>query len=253
MSPIKQSVCFNPFNQDDTTPADLVAAAARIGYKSVEMADQEHWPLIKDHGLDIAIVVGHGSLPDGLNKRENHDRIENELLANIDLAVANDISSLICFSGNAEGKSSEEGLANCVEGLRRVTAAAERNNINLSMELLNSRVNHPDYQCDNTAWGVAMCRAVGSPRVNLLYDIYHMQIMEGDLIRNITDNVEYISHFHTAGNPGRQDRDDEQEIYYPPIMKAIAASDYGGYVGHEYRPKGDAIASLEHAFSVCNV
>ena len=253
MPAIKQSVCFNSFSRNDVTPAQLITAAAKIGYTSVEMAPQEHWPLIKDHGLDIAIVVGHASLPDGLNKRENHDRIEDEILANIDLAVANDIPSLICFSGNAEGKSSEEGLANCVEGLRRVTATAEEKNINLSMELLNSRVNHPDYQCDRTEWGVAMCRAVGSPRVNLLYDIYHMQIMEGDLIRNLNENIEYISHFHTAGNPGRQDLDNEQEIYYPPIMKAIAATDYQGYVGHEYRPKGDPIASLEHAFSVCNV
>tara|TARA_Y100000588_G_scaffold188234_1_gene202262 strand:+ start:422 stop:1183 length:762 start_codon:yes stop_codon:yes gene_type:complete len=253
MPAIKQSVCFNPFNQDDVTPAELIAAAARIGYKSVEMAAEEHWPLIKDSGLDIAIVVGHDSLPDGLNKRENHDRIEDELLANIDLAVANDIPALICFSGNREGKSEEEGLANCVEGLRRVTAAAEEQGITLCMELLNSRVNHPDYQCDRTAWGAAMCRAVGSPRVKLLHDIYHMQIMEGDLIRNITDYIDCIGHFHTAGNPGRQDLDDEQEIYYPPIMKAIAASDYQGYVGHEYRPKAGTIASLEHAFGICDV
>ncbi len=253
MSPIKQSICFNPFNQDDTTPADLVAAAARIGYKSVEMADQEYWPLIKDHGLDIAIVVGHASLPDGLNKRENHDRIEDELLANIDLAAANNIPALICFSGNREGKSEEEGLANCVEGLRRATAAAEAKEITLCMELLNSRVNHPDYQCDRTAWGVALCRAVDSPRVKLLHDIYHMQIMEGDLIRNITDHIDCIGHFHTAGNPGRQDLDDAQEIYYPPIMRAIAATTYQGYVGHEYRPKGNTIASLEHAFEVCDV
>ena len=253
MSAIRQSVCFNPFNRDDITPKQLIAAAAKIGYNSLEMAPQEHWPLIKDHGLDIAIVIGHASLHDGLNKRENHDRIEDEILANIDLAVANNIPSLICFSGNAEGKSSEEGLANCVEGLRRVTAVAEEKGIILSMELLNSRVNHPDYQCDRTAWGVAMCRAVGSTSVKLLYDIYHMQIMEGDLIRNITNNIDFISHFHTAGNPDRLDLDDEQEIYYPPIMKAIAATDYSGYVGHEYRPKRDPIASLEHAFSVCNV
>ncbi|MBT7552564.1 MAG: sugar phosphate isomerase/epimerase, partial [Gemmatimonadetes bacterium] len=168
MSAIRQSVCFNPFNRDDITPEQLITAAANIGYKSVEMAPQEHWPLIKDHGLGIAIVIGHASLPDGLNKRENHDRIEDEILVNIDLAVDNGIPSLICFSGNAEGKSSEEGLANCVEGLRRVTAIAEEKGIILSMELLNSRVNHPDYQCDRTAWGVALCRAVGSPSVKLL-------------------------------------------------------------------------------------
>ena len=163
------------------------------------------------------------------------------------------IPSLICFSGNCEGRSSEEGLANCVAGLRRVTGAAEEKGITLCMELLNSRVNHPDYQCDRTAWGVALCRAVGSPRFKLLYDIYHMQIMEGDLIRNITDHIDCIGHFHTAGNPGRRDLDDQQEIYYPPIMQAIAATSYAGYVGHEYRPKGDPVDSLARAFEVCNV
>ena len=253
MPAIKQSVCFNPFAGSGLSPQEIVAAAARIGYQSVEMAAQEHWPLIQDHGLAIAIVSGHASLPDGLNKPENHDGIEDELLANIDLAVEHGIPSLICFSGNSEGRSSEEGLANCVAGLRRVTGAAEEKGITLCMELLNSRVNHPDYQCDRTAWGVALCRAIDSPRFKLLYDIYHMQIMEGDLIRNITDHIDCIGHFHTAGNPGRRDLDDQQEIYYPPIMQAIAATSYEGYVGHEYRPKGDPIDSLEHAFSVCNV
>lgn len=253
MPTVRQSVCFNPFNQDDVTPAELIAAAARIGYESIEMAAEEYWPLTKDSGLDIAIVIGHASLPDGLNKREKHDRIEDELLTNIDLASTNDIPALICFLGNREGKSEEEDLANFVEGLCRVTATAEEKGVTLCMELLNSRVNHPDYQYDRTTWGAAMCRAVGSPRVKLLHDIYHMQIMEGDLIRNMTNHIDHIGYFHTGGNPGRQDLDDEQEIYYPPIVKAIAASDYQGYVGHEYRPKVGTIASLEHAFGVCNV
>ncbi|MCY3664731.1 MAG: TIM barrel protein, partial [Gemmatimonadetes bacterium] len=140
MPAIKQSVCFNPFAGSGLSPQEIVAAAARIGYQSVEMAAQEHWPLIQDHGLAIAIVSGHASLPDGLNKPENHDGIEDELLANIDLAVEHGIPSLICFSGNSEGRSSEEGLANCVAGLRRVTGAAEEKGITLCMELLNSRV-----------------------------------------------------------------------------------------------------------------
>ena len=250
---IKQFICFNSFNQDDVTPAELIAAAARIGYKSVEMTAEEHWPLIKDRSLDIAIVIGYASLPDGLNKRENHDRIEDELLANIDLASANDIPALICFSGNREGKSGKEGLANCVEGLRRVTAIAEERGVTLCMELLNSRVDHPDYQCDRTTWDAAICRAIGSPRVKLLHDIYHMQIMEGDLIRDTTNHTDYIGHFHTAGNSGYHDLDDEQEIYYPPIVKTIASSDYQGYIGHEYRLKAGTIASLEHAFRVCDV
>ena len=160
MASIKQSICFGPFTSGDASPKDIIAAAAETGYKSVEMAGQEHWPMIFDHDLEIAIFSGHASLPDGLNKRENHDRIEDELLANIDLAASKGIPSLICFSGNREGKSEEEGLANCVEGLRRVTHAAEEKGINLCIELLNSRVNHPDYQCDRTNWGVALCRAV---------------------------------------------------------------------------------------------
>ncbi len=251
--PIKQSVCFNPFSRRGLAPEELVKAATRIGYKSVEMLSQEHWSLVQDNGLDIAIVSGHASLPDGLNKRENHDRIEDELLANIDLAVEHKIPALICFSGNREGKSEEEGRDNTVKGLLRVIKTAEEKGIDLCMELLNSKVNHPDYQCDRTAWGVEVCKAVGSPRAKLLYDIYHMQIMEGDLIRTIQDNIEYIGHFHTAGNPGRRDLDEDQEIYYPPVMRAIADTGYQGFVGHEFRPKGDVIATLEATYAVCDV
>ena len=253
MESIKQSICFWPFIKGDLSPKEIITAAAEIGYRSVEMAEQKYWPMIFDQGLGIAIFSGHTSLPDGLNKRENHDRIEDELLVNIDLAASQGIPALICFSGNREGKSEEEGLANCVEGLRRVTREAEDKGINLCMELLNSKVNHPDYQCDRTNWGVALCRAVGSPRVKLLYDIYHMQIMEGDLIRNIMENIDSIGHFHTAGNPGRQDLDSEQEIFYPAIMRAIAGTVYDGFVGHEYVPKEDTIESLKNAYRVCNV
>ncbi len=250
---IKQSVCFGPFARDDIAPEQLIRESARIGYASIEMAPPEHWALIKDCGMDIAIVVGHASLSDGLNKRENHDRIEDELRAQIDRAAEHDIPALICFSGNREGKSSEEGLINCVEGLRRIAPHAEQKGVSLCMELLNSKVNHPDYQCDRTPWGAALCRAVDSSAVKLLYDIYHMQIMEGDIIRTITDYAEHIGHYHTAGNPGRQDLDEEQELYYPAIMRAIAATGYSGYVGHEFRPKGDPIESLQATYNICNV
>jgi hydroxypyruvate isomerase len=253
MSTIKQSICFNCFTGGGHTPEEIISAAARSGYKSVEMLAQEHWDTVHQHGMRIAIVIGHASLPDGLNKRENHDRIEDELLANIDLAVANDIPALICFSGNREGKSQEEGRDNTIEGLLRVKKTAEEKNITLCMELLNSKVDHPDYQCDRTPWGVEVCRGVDSPRVKLLYDIYHMQIMEGDLIRTIQDNIDYIGHFHTAGNPGRKDLDEEQEIYYPPIMRAIAATGYDHYVGHEFRPKGDPLAAMQAAYDTCNI
>ena len=217
------------------------------------MLPREHWQTVRDHGMRVAVTVGHASLPDGLNKRENHDRIADELLANIELAAAEEISGLICFSGNREGKSEEEGRDNTIEGLQRVAAAAEEKGVNLCMELLNSKVNHPDYQCDRTAWGVEVCKGVDSPRVKLLYDIYHMQIMEGDLIRTIQENIDYISHFHTAGNPGRNDLDEAQEIYYPPVMRAIADTGYDLYVGHEFSPKADPLAAMKAAFDTCHV
>ena len=172
MGSINQSICFGCFTRGGATPEQVIREAAKIGYKSVEMLSQEHWDLVRENGMRVAIVSGHRSLPDGLNKRENHDRIEDELLANIELAAANDIPGLICFSGNREGKSEEEGRDNTIEGLLRVTKAAEEKEINLCIELLNSKVNHPDYQCDHTAWGVEVCKGANSPRVKLLYDIY---------------------------------------------------------------------------------
>lgn len=251
--PINQSICFGCFHRGGASPEEVIQEAGRIGYRSVEMLPEEHWPLVHDSGMNIAIVVGHASLPDGLNKRENHDRIEQEILANIDLAVTNSIPSLICFSGNFDGKSDEEGRENTIEGLLRVSRAAEEKNITLCMELLNSKVNHPDYQCDRTSWGVDVCRTVDSSHVKLLYDIYHMQIMEGDLIRTIRENIEYIGHFHTAGNPGRHDMDDDQEINYPAVMRAVAESGYTGYVGHEFVPKGDPFKAMNAAFATCDV
>jgi hydroxypyruvate isomerase len=203
--------------------------------------------------MRVAITGGHRSLTDGLNKRSNHGRIEQELLEKMDVAAENDIPSLICFSGNREGLSDEEGIEIVAEGLSRVAKAAEEKGVTLCMELLNSKVNHPDYQCDHTDWGVEVCKRVNSPRVKLLYDIYHMQIMEGDLIRTITDNIQYIGHFHTAGNPGRRDMDEEQEIYYPAVMRAIADSGYDMYVGHEFVPKGDPIEAMRTAFKLCDV
>ena len=235
--PINQSICFGGFSRG-RDPIEVIKKAADIGYTSVEMLPTEYWSVVQDHGMRVAIISGHASLPDGLNKRENHDRIEDELLQNIDIAAANDIPGLICFSGNREGKSEAEGRDNTIEGLSRVTKAAEEKGINLCIELLNSKVNHPDYQCDKTEWGVEVCKGVGSPRALLLYDIYHMQIMEGDLIRNITDYSDYIGHYHTAGNPGRHDLDAEQEIYYPAVMRAIVNTGYDLYVGHEFGPKG---------------
>lgn len=249
---IKQSICFGAFNRG-YTPEQIIKEAAKIGYKSVEMLSEQYWGIVRDQGMRVAIIGGHGTLTNGLNKRSNHDRIEQEILQKIDVAVANDIPSLICFSGNREGLSDGEGIEIVAEGLSRVAKVAEEKGVTLCMELLNSKVNHPDYQCDHTVWGVEVCKKVNSPRVKLLNDLYHMQIMEGDLIRNIKDYIQYIGHFHTAGNPGRRDLDEDQEIYYPAVMRAIADTGYDMYVGHEFGPKGDPIEAMKAAFKVCDV
>ena len=252
MGRIKQSIAWWCFARR-VEPMELIKKAAQIGYASIEMLPREYWDAVLDHGMKIAIIGGHGTLTDGLNRRENHDRIEEELSRNIELAAEYGIPSLICFSGNRRGLPDDEGIQITAEGLRRVTKMAEEKGVQLCLELLNSKVNHPDYQCDHTWWGVEVCKAVNSPAVKLLYDIYHMQIMEGDLIRTIKENIDYIGHFHTAGNPGRHDLDDEQEINYRAVMKAIAETNYTGFVGHEFTPKGDPIEALERTFSLCDV
>jgi len=214
---------------------------------------QEHWPLVREHGLAIAAINGHRSIEDGLNRRENHDRIEREIAANLELAARWGIPNLIVFSGNRGGLDDASGAEATAEGLRRVAGAAEDAGVTLALELLNSKVDHPGYQADRTAWGVRVCELVGSPRVKLLYDIYHMQVMEGDIIRTIQGNVAHIGHYHTAGNPGRNEIGDAQELHYPAIMRAILATRYAGYVGQEFIPAGDSVAALEEAFDLCDV
>jgi hydroxypyruvate isomerase len=204
---------------------------------------------VKDHGLAISSIAGHASIVEGLNRRANHDRIERELAEHIRLAERWGIPVLICFSGSRAGLSDEEGAEICAEGLRRVAGAAEQAGVTLAVELLNSKVDHPDYQCDRTAWGVRLCQLVGSPRVRLLYDIYHMQIMEGDIIRTIQTHHQWFGHYHTAGNPGRHEIDETQEIWYPPIARAIVATGYAGYIAHEFIPTGDTVAGLRDAFN----
>ncbi len=249
---LKQSIsqwCYN----GKLSMEQLIAEAVRIGYSAIELVDRKHWDAIRKAGLRIAAVGGHGTLTNGLNRRENHARIEEEIRKNLDLAAHYGIPNLICFPGNRSGLSDEEGMKTTVEGLKRVARVAEEKEITLVMELLNSKVDHKDYQADHTEWGVEVCKRVGSPRVKLLYDIYHMQIMEGDLIRTITKNIEYIGHFHTGGNPGRNEIDETQEIYYPAVLKCIADKGYTGYVGHEFVPKGNPVKALERAFEICTV
>ena len=260
MGRIKQSYCYPCYMKGDVTLEKLIGETAKIGFSAVELWARDNAPfdeicdLAKEHGLRVASMAGHGTLPDGMNRRENHDRIEQEILESIEIAVERDIPGLICFSGNRyDEKSDEECIDIIAECFDRVKGAAETKGVNLNIELLNSKVNHAGYQCDHTAFGVAVCEKVGSPRVKLLYDIYHMQIMEGDLIRTIRDNIQHIGHFHTAGNPDRRDMDDEQEIYYPAVMRAIAETDFDLYVAHEFQPKGDPIEALRAAFETCDV
>ncbi len=255
---IKQSICYPLFKPAEMSLELLFETAAEIGYAAVELWGpgddfEDVVALAQKNSLVVASMIGHNSLPDGLNKRSNHDRIEAELITSIDLAAQHGIPGLICFSGNRQPYQSErEAIEAVVDGLSRVAPYAEEKGINLNLELLNSKVNHPGYQCDHTAWGVAVCERVNSPRVKLLYDIYHMQIMEGDIIRNIRENLQWIGHFHTAGNPGRNDINDSQELNYVGICKAIAATDYDLYLGHEFRPLGDPIESLHEAYTICN-
>lgn len=251
MKTTKQSISWWCFGQ--MQPEALVKAAVEIGYTAVELVGQEHWSLIKDHGLTIASINGHGTIENGLNRRENRDRILRELEANLKLAVDWGIPNLICFSGNRKGLGDEEGAEITAENLRHAAKMAEDAGVTLVMELLNSKVDHHDYQCDSTAWGVKVCQMVDSPRVKLLYDIYHMQVMEGDIIRMIRENHPYFAHYHTAGNPGRNEIDDSQELNYKPIIRAILDTGYEGYVGQEFIPTGEPIHALKAAFEICTV
>lgn len=248
---VKQSVsgwCFVP---GLLSAAQFIRAAAEIGYVGVELLPAEHWQAAREHGLTIVSTQAHASIELGLNRRDQHERIEREILANLRMAEQWGIPNLICFSGNRAGLADAEGAAITAEGLRRVAPAAEAAGVTLVLELLNSKVDHPDYQCDHTAWGAQVCRMVGSPRVGLLYDIYHMQVMEGDVIQTIRDHGALIGHYHTAGVPGRHEIDATQELNYPAIVRAIAATGYDGFLGQEFVPAGDPLAALRSAFDLC--
>jgi hydroxypyruvate isomerase len=255
---IKQSVCYPMIKPREIPLNDFVARVAQMGFAAIEFWGRDESfedvvALAKEHGLAIATMSGHDSLGVGLNDPAQHDRIEDELRASIDLAARAGIPGVICFSGNRrEGVSEAESLDSTVAGLQRIAPYAESRGVNLNLELLNSKVDHPGYECDHSGWGIAVCGRVNSPNVKLLYDIYHMQIMEGDVIRTIRENIHWIGHFHTAGVPGRRDFDETQELNYAGICRAIAESGYNLYVGHEYKPKGDVYTSLQHAFEICD-
>ena len=249
---IKQSVsrwCYEKIPLDD-----LCAYAAKIGLKAVDLLGPEEYEIPGRHGLVCSMAyAGGGEIPTALNRVENHARIEEGFRKNIPLAAKAGVPNVITFSGNRAGMSDEEGARNTILGLNRVKKIAEDHGVTICMELLNSKVNHKDYMCDHTAWGVQVVAAVNSPRVKLLYDIYHMQIMEGDLISTIQQNIQWHAHFHTGGVPGRHELDGTQEVQWDGVMRGIAATNYQGYVAHEFVPSRDPLASLREAVDLCDV
>jgi hydroxypyruvate isomerase len=250
---LKQSVsrwCFGKMSLDE-----LCGHAARIGYRGIDLLGPKDWPTVKKHGLACAMgTVGEPvTIEKGFNRLENHGPILDALATGIDLAAEAQVPNLVCFSGNRAGMSDEEGLENCARGLRKIAPHAEKKGVTLCVELLNSKVDHKDYMCDRTAWGAALVKKVGSPRVKLLYDIYHMQIMEGDVIRTIRENVGSIAHLHTAGVPGRHEIDERQELNYPAICRAIVETGYTGYLAQEFVPTDEPLRALEAAFRICDV
>jgi len=233
---------------------ELCKAAKAIGIRSIDLLGPEQWPTLKKYGLTCAMATGAGmGIDRGFNRVEHHDKLVKGFEALIPKAAAAGLENVICMSGNRAGISDEEGLANCVKGLKRLMSLAEKMKVNVVMELLNSKKDHKDYQCDHTAWAVEVCKRVGSERCKLLYDIYHMQIMEGDLIATIKESIQYIAHFHTGGVPGRNEIDDTQEINYPAVMRAIATSGFKGFVAQEFIPRRDPLTSLRQAIEICDV
>jgi hydroxypyruvate isomerase len=246
---IKQSICQWCYKM----PLEKLAAeAVKIGYKSIELLTPEQFKTVKPFGLTCAMVKCK-SITDGLNRKENHDWIEKELRNHIEFAAAEGLPNVICMSGNRKGMPDDVGLENCAIGLKRVVGFAEGKKVTICMEGLNSKVNHKDYMYDRTPWGVELVKKVGSPRFKLLYDIYHMQIMEGDVIATIKQYKDYIAHYHTGGVPGRHEIDETQELNYPAIIKAILATGYEGFLGQEFIPAREPVASLAQGFRICDV
>ena len=260
MPKLRQSFCLPMFFKQGMKLDALLKKAKSIGYEAVEIWHRDDAPfaelleLADKHGLRIASMCGAKSLTEGLNNPANHNSIADELHASIEIAKQHNIPGIIAFSGNRNGRNDEASIAVCAEGLRKVAKAAESAGINVNMELLNSKRDHKGYQCDHTAWGVRVCTAVNSPRVRLLYDIYHMAIMGDDVIPVIRKNIEYFGHFHTAGVPGRNEIDSTQTLDYPAIMRAIAETKYDGWVAHEFIPKSkEPLKSLAEAVKICDV
>ncbi len=249
---IHQSACRWCYK--DIPLDQLCAFAASIGMKGIDLLSVDEWEVPHRYGLICTMgQAGGGTILDALNRLEHHDAIEAAFRTNIPLAAKSGVPNVITFSGTRRGMSDDEGVRNTVAGLNRVKKIAEDNGVNICMELLNSKVNHPDYMCDHTAWGVRVMQEVNSPNVKLLYDIYHMQIMEGDLIATIRANLNWLGHFHTGGVPGRHELDSTQEVQWDGVMRALADAGFKGYVAHEFVPVRDPLASLRAAVDLCDV
>jgi hydroxypyruvate isomerase len=253
---LKQSVTKGVFGRGMAFE-DTCKEAARLGIRGYDLIGPADWPMLKKYGLVPAMYPPGpgGTIPDALNRRENHEKLLKSLHAAIDESVENGVPNIITFSGNRKGMDDREGADNCVAFLSQIRGHAEDKGITICMEYLNSKVNHRDYMFDHIGWGVDVMKRVGSPRVKILYDIYHAQIMDGDIVRNIRDNYQWIGHFHTGGNPGRHDIDETQELNYHFIAQAIADLGFTGFIAHEYSPAQghDPVQTLDKAMSICEV
>jgi hydroxypyruvate isomerase len=250
---LRHSVCR--WCYDKIPLEELCRAARAIGLESVELLPVSDFPVLQRFGLTCAVVSGvPGGIENGLNRIENHDRIVAYMEETIPAAARFGAPNVICFSGNRRGLDDEKGLEHCALGLKRIMPIAEKHKVTVVMELLNSKRTHKDYQCDHTAWGVELCKRVGSERFKLLYDIFHMQIMEGDVCDTIRENAAYIAHYHTGGVPGRHEIDETQELHYPRIMQEIVRTGFKGFVAQEFIPKNpDPLGSLRRAVALCDV
>ena len=253
---IKQGVTRGVFAREMSLE-ECCRAAARLGIRGFDLIGPADWPLLKKYGLVPSMYPPGpgGTIPDALNRQENHGRLEKSLRAALDESAANGVPNIITFSGNRRGMPDAEGADNCVAFLNKLKAQAEDKGVTICMEYLNSKVNHKDYMFDHIAWGVDVVKRVNSPRVKMLFDIYHAQIMDGDIVRNIRDYFQWIGHFHTGGNPGRHEIDRTQELNYPFVMEAIADLGFTGFVSHEYTPSPghDPIETLDKAIQLCDV
>ncbi len=252
---LKQGVTSGVFRGAQMSLDDMCREAAKLGIYGFDLIKPEDWPTLRKHGLTPTMTPPPfaGTIPDGINRKENHPALLKSTHEIIDIAAQAGCPNVIMLSGNRRGMADEEGAANSVLFLNQVKGHAEEKQVTICLELLNSKVNHKDYMCDHTAWGVNVMERVNSPNIKLLYDIYHMQIMEGDVIRTIRDNIRHIAHFHTGGNPGRHEIDQTQELNYRAVANAIASTGFSGVISHEYTPVGDPIRSLSQAFEICNV